>query len=187
MRRWSSVETEKTKITGRFAEAGCSSVEFHFRAARDKFKLEDFSAWMQAQGMGDLPQRWGATCRTQFPETADYHVHFGWNESEKKDLDLWVSYCSGSAPLDDKEREPYAEQFMRWLGQFFVGDYANADLQGRISYPIGNRQSRYLLPVKVGIIPGLDTTIDGISIDFPSRPSGIGVARLTSGVTQNRP
>jgi hypothetical protein len=167
--------------TGPFAEAGCSYLDFRFRVARDKFKLADFSESMKSKGLADLPSRLTVTCLTQFPEKTDYHVHFAWNDIEEKDLELWVSYHNGSLPPREDEKEPYAEQFMQWLGQFFVADSANVEVQGRIGYPSTLRRSRYLLPVKVSIIPGIDTSIDGISIDLPSKPSGIDTARLTVG------
>jgi hypothetical protein len=172
---------EEMDRSGQFAEVGCNSLDFHFRVAKDKFKSEEFLESMRTKGFNNLPQRWATTCLTQSLE-ADYHVHFGWNETEEKQLELWASYHRGHFPRQEGEKEPYAEQFMQWLGQFFVGDYANVDIQGRFGYPNDVRNSRYLLPVKVSIVPGLDTTIDGISIDFPSRPNGIGTARITVGI-----
>jgi hypothetical protein len=174
-------DTEKSVETGRFAQACCSYLEFHFRAARDKFSLADFVGFMKAGGFPRISQRWAGACLTQFQKETDYHVHFGLNEADDKELELLVSYHRGSIPPSENEKEPFAEQFMAWIGQFFAAGYANADIRGQISYPAMMRQSRYLLPVKVAIVPGLDTTIDGISIDFPSRPNGVDTARLTVG------
>ncbi len=174
-------DTERTEETGRFAQAGCSYLDFQFRTARDKFNLAGLDAFMKASGFPQARRQWAAACLTQCQEKTDYHVHFMLNEMDDKELDLSVSYHRGSVPPNENEKEPYAEQFMAWLGQFFTAGYANADIRGQISYPVAVRQSRYLLPVKVGIIPGVETTVNGISIDFPSRPNGIDTARLTVG------
>jgi hypothetical protein len=168
-----------TTSAARFAEVGCRAIDFRFLVAKDKFKLADFTAAMKCNNQ--TPARLSVSCATQSPEETDYHTHFAWTEADKKEVELWVSYCVGSVTPRSGETEPYAEQFMGWLGKFFVNGSANAEVQGRFRYSIADRQSRYLLPVKVVIVPGLDTAINGISIDFPSRPNGIDLARLVAG------
>jgi len=170
---------EQSEKTGRFAEAGCTFLDFRFHVAQSKFKLSEFSASMESKGFPSFPPRWTVTCLTQFPEKTDYHVHFSWYGADEENLDLSVSYHAGSIPPRQDEKEPYAEQLMHWLGGFFAGNSANANIQARIGYAATLRESRFLLPMRVSIISGVETTIDGISIDFPSRPSGIDTARLT--------
>jgi hypothetical protein len=167
----------KTNRVGRFAEADCDAVDFRFLVAKDKFNLDDFMKSMESKGFSGILPQGAVTCRTQFPDRTDYHIHFVW--AIRRDmLDLRISYDSRAIPLEGTEPEPFAEQFMEWIGQFFAAESANAGSNGLIGYSNADRQSRYLLPIRVGIVPGLDTTINGVSIEFPARPQGIEFVRL---------
>jgi hypothetical protein len=98
---------------------------------------------------------------------------------DDEDVDISVSYHRGGYPKSAVAEEPYAENFMAFVGGFFKAEHANADVVAQMRFSAKERQSRYLLPVSVTIVPTLETVIDGISVSFPSKPSGVRLARLT--------
>lgn len=82
-------------------------------------------------------------------------------------------------PAQD-EREPYAEEFMEWVGKFFVGGTAESVVNSQFKIPSAIRQSRFLLPLKAEFgPPGTEARIDGISFTLEPEPEGVTKIWLT--------
>ena len=171
---------EETRI-GLFGTAYCDRLEFRFRVSRDKFETARFMAFFGLENEARDELAGSVTCRTLAPVELDYHIHFIWELSRKKEepLVFFVSFHKGgklpSPP--ETEREPYAEGFMPWFGSFFNNKTAHADSRAEFKYPSPHRRSRFLLPLKA-TFDGLEAEIKGLSIRFPSNKEGWIFARL---------
>jgi hypothetical protein len=120
-----------------------------------------------------------------------YHIHFNWIVEQTR-LDFRVEYYRGPIARGKDEREPFAEQFMEWLGQFFRNDSVSCHIHARFEYPIASRRSKYLLP-QVTDLP-YNAEIHGISLQIRDEPRGASSVRLNQGrsfwyadVVANRP
>jgi hypothetical protein len=166
---------------GQFAAAFCDKIDFEFGVEDSGFDGRKFHDAMEAHGvksLGEGTPTFGI-CNTESPTVSDFHVHFLFYAPGTDRGRFSVSYHKGASPAQPGESSPFAEHFMQWAGQFFKSDAARAYITALFEYPVTLRQSRFLLPVRVDIIPGMNTTIDGISIDFVEKPEGLYKARLT--------
>ncbi len=155
---------------GLFASSRCDRVDLRIRVTQDKFDVPRFLSFFG----NDTEETATAfvTCRTLTPELLDYHLHFHWSLSAAE-IALFISLHAGVIDERDGEREPYAEQFMPWLGGFFINESAHSDLHAAFQYPLRERASRFLLPLKVQVSSDVDAEIDGVSMTFPTRVDGI--------------
>jgi hypothetical protein len=107
-----------------------------------------------------------------------YHVHFSWLV-EQATLDFRVEYYKGPIPRAHDEREPFAEQFMEWLGKFFSSESVACHIHTRFEYPLNTRRSLYPLP-QVTTLP-YHAAIHGISLQIKDEPRGASSVRLNQG------
>jgi hypothetical protein len=162
----------------RLSNTGFEEMQYWFLVSRDKFDLDKFR------------EQLGPTARNQDayrilvaptdPKTGDYHIHAGWR-IEENEITFWVKYVLGPKKHEKDEREPYAEQFMEWLGRFFRNETAQAHIHADFEFPLETRQSKFPLPLKTALEGGAE--IDGISLRLPALPSGVSRIRLTQGKT----
>lgn len=172
------IEIGEASPIGLFAASSCDRIDLRYRVARDIFSVPRFLNFFQ-QDSEQQGQQMFVCLRTLEPKKLDYHMHFGW-EFSKESVTLFVSFHVGPMEKQEGEREPYAEQFMPWLGTFFEGESAHADLYAEFDYLIDVRQSRFPLPLKVSI-DEIEAEIRGILASFPSRPEGIAGAEIRHG------
>ncbi len=159
-----------------WAASNCEALTLRFEVAKEKFHSEKFNNAMASfEGSGGGK----AVCHTAHPDKNNYHVHFNWAIS-KDDLRLTVSYYEPNLPLEENEKEPYAETFMAWLGDFFKNETAHAAVSAYFRYDSPRRQSRFPLPIKLPIVPDLETEIDGVSFSLPSKPNGVDGVLITT-------
>jgi hypothetical protein len=163
---------------GIFGASNCERIDLRYVVTRDKFDLPKFLAFFK-ETEEHLVSKF-VVCRTLEPKKLDYHLHFRWYFT-KEVLTFYVSFHTGTFDKTEGEHEPYAEQFMSWLGAFFSNETAHADLHAEFGYPLETRQSRFPLPLKVNISDDLESEIDGISMSFASMPDGITNAEVKQG------
>lgn len=155
----------------------CVNLEAKFVVALDKFERDRFAETVSKQGFPD--SRTGSSvCFSELGKDGDYHIHFWWSIDEE-DVTLIVRYHKGGMTGPPGDAEPYAEQFMGWLGHFFQYHEAHCHVTADFSFPLKSRRSRFPLPVKVPIAQDFETEIDGVSVRLPSRPEGMHLVRLT--------
>jgi len=170
---------EEMPRSGPFREAGCVSILYEIKALSDKFDIPRFREAMKLDKNAQSPGF--VTCRARDVDRLDYHIHFSWKfESEPEGLTLSVSYHRDIKKVEEQEEpEPYVEQFMTWLGQFFSDPSTHAEAGAQFRYSAKTRKTRYLLPVRVNMPgPEEEAEIEGIFVSFPSRPSGVSRATL---------
>jgi hypothetical protein len=112
-------------------------------------------------------------------ESGPYHLHFSFRV-KKDSVELVLAYYAGGVKPQPDEREPFAEEVLPWLGQFFKYDSAQARLSAAFTYDLATRRSRFPLPMKLDL--GVKAEIDGISFALMDRPDGVtGVRFLRAG------
>jgi len=155
-----------------FKSLHCEEMSYRISVSRDKFNVDKFRSGLMPKGQ--MKDRYGTVCAPLDPKTADYHVHADWL-IDKDEVNFTIDFESGPKEHEKDEREPYAEQFMEWLGQFFVHESAHAHIHADFVYPIEARQSKFIaLPLKTTIGPkGDEAEINGISLTLPSKPEGV--------------
>lgn len=107
---------------------------------------------------------------------AKYHVHLSWH-IDGDSVELTVSYQLDLNDFDTTEDgEPYAEDVMPWLSQFFKYDSAEGHIHSLFTYPLTKRQSLFPIPMKIGAAG--EAEINGISLRLPLKPNGVLGLRL---------
>ncbi len=147
-----------------FKTARCENVYYYLHVGRDKFSLESFRANFSKQ---KDKERAGTVCAPKDPATGDYHVHADW-VIDADEVRFTIDYESGPKPHESDEREPFAEQFMEWLGQFFKHENAHAHIHAEFEYELETRESKFPLPLKTNLGPeGPEAEINGIRLTLP--------------------
>lgn len=163
-----------------FESYDCRSMSVHFEISRDKFESDSFlAAMMHPSG--------SAYCYTEHPDISDYHVHLDWNMGGDDDnIEIDVTFHIPGVALEKGEKEPYAENAVRWLGRFFKNETAQATMRGRFKYDAAERQSKFPLPMRLGnnISQDFEAVIEGLSFDLPSKPYGVDGVFIMAGKTR---
>ncbi len=149
----------------------CERLEFDFRVALDKFNLDGM---IQALGAKD-PKRTFATANTRDPERSDYHAHFEWRVRKKQaEIRLDITYIASPVKPEPDEKEPFADNLMQWVGQFFRHPDANARIHSDFEFDTKSTvQSWFPLPLRTKVVDVGEGSIDGISVALPSQPNGV--------------
>ncbi len=105
------------------------------------------------------------------PLANDYHVHLGchWTKAE---FHASVEYFRGTGKLRPGKRQPFAENIMQWLGQFFRNDKATARVNATFVY--SSRHWTASLPLPMRLPTGLprEAEIVGMIANIPTKPEG---------------
>jgi hypothetical protein len=161
-----------------FESSYCESLLYRVIVKHNDFDSEAFT---KATGVKLEEERQRSVTCSPMNQASDYHLHVAWLLS--KHFEMTVGFMKGSKEPAQDEREPYAEQFMEWMGQFIVEKKVEAEIHADFNYPTKKWNLRFLLPLKAAIGPrNSEAEIDGISFALPSRPQGIKKVWLTQEV-----
>jgi len=166
------------KSIHRLADIGFQQMEYWIWVTPDKFDSEKFR-----QSLGPKARdrdSFTTAVAPKDPKAGDYYIVAFW-QIEKDEISFRIGYYVGSKEHAEDEHEPYAEQFMEWLGQFFKHETAEAHIHARFKFPLETRKSKFPLPLKTSLEG--DAEIDGISLRLPAKPQGVSKVRLTQGKT----
>jgi hypothetical protein len=129
---------------------------------------------------GDKPNILDGSCVTVAPkdeENGAYNIHFLWRRLTGARLNFRVEYFNGTRRHEGDEREPFAEDFMAWFGQFFKSPTVEARLHARFRYSLSDRISKFPLPQKTNLADGAE--LYGISLRLTSNLDGVSTLDLT--------
>lgn len=160
----------------RLAALGLEDVHYWICVSLEKFYLDKFLGHFSPE----VKERAAGTVMVspKDPDVGEYHIRFNWNV-EAKDMILRILFMTGTRKHDKGEREPYAEEIMQWLGQFFKYENAQSHSHAHFQYPVASKQSKFPLPLKTNLAG--DAEIDGISVSLPSKPDGVSKVRMSQG------
>jgi hypothetical protein len=151
-------------------------MQYWISVSQEKFDTEKFLLEAGPKAKGNV---FSAEIAPRDEALGDYHIFATWN-LVKEQVRLFVEYEPGPKKHEKDEHEPYAEQFMEWLGRFFKHENAQAHIHARFQYPLEAKQSKFPLPLKTALEG--DAEIEGISLRLPTRPRGVNRVRLVQGV-----
>ncbi|HET8798025.1 MAG TPA: hypothetical protein VFO89_10070, partial [Thermoanaerobaculia bacterium] len=107
-----------------------------------------------------------------------YHAFLGWTIGPD-DVTLTIDYHDGSGEPAPDEQEPYAEDLMAWLGQFFSTDSVLAHAHVRLRYSTATHVTRMALALAEQAPAGAE--LYGIALRLREKPQGATSVRLTRG------
>jgi hypothetical protein len=107
-----------------------------------------------------------------------YHAFLAWTLGAE-DVTLTIDYHDGPMAHAEDEHEPYAEELMSWLGQFFSTDSVTAHAHVRLRYSTATHRTKMPLSLSVEV-PG-EAELYGIALRLRAKPSGATSVRLTRG------
>jgi hypothetical protein len=151
-------------------DVGCISISYRFKVALEKFDLD---ALRRAMGVDEKVKRAFAVCNTRDPNVADYHAHCEWRfREERKEITMEVQYVPGPINRKPQEQEPFADNLMQWVGQFFKHGDANARIHSDFEFESKRTTlSWFPLPLRTKVADlGGEAILDGISVALPSQP-----------------
>jgi hypothetical protein len=172
---------ESSKNTGVFADAYCDSLSYQLWPKGEEFKIDDFLLAVGG-GKGNAPATGGSFICSSKSRSSGYHLHVSWHKRQKGDFAIRLVFYGSHRDPDPDEREPFAEDFFRWLSQFLVAEgprevHVHADFD----YPSSVRTVRFFpLPMKTAITPkNIEIEIDGISFNITEPINGVEKLWLT--------
>jgi len=148
-------------------------------STKDEFDVSKFRAYF-----GDEPHILEGSCVIVAPKdekTGAYFIHFQWQKLTGAKLNFRVEYWKGSRAHEHEEREPFAEDFMAWLAQFFKSPAVESHLHARFRYRLSSRNSAFPLPRATTLPDGAE--LYGIVLRLTANRDGVTTVRLTQGKT----
>jgi len=110
-----------------------------------------------------------------------YHAALTWVVSAEE-VALTIDYHHGPMPHANDEREPYAEDLMRWLGRFFATGKVMAHAHVRVRYSTATHATK--MPMKLSTDAPFDAELFGVALRLRSQPHGATSVRLTRGQSE---
>ena len=107
-----------------------------------------------------------------------YHVLFSWKVTSE-DVRFRIEYHGSPGKRVGEEREPYAEDLMRWLGTFFSVSNIKCHVHARLEYPLDKRQTTFPLKLSTELPAG--ATMNGISLTLRANSQGASSVKMTRG------
>jgi hypothetical protein len=149
-----------------FRDLHCEEILYRIKITHDKF---DYPAFTKALGQSPKPGEWGdVVCPSR---DADYHVHIAWKDEETL-IRLQIGHYTDEteASLIPK-KIVYAEECMKYLGQFFTNEHSQAHIHADFEFESG-KHSRFPLPLRT-TIGACKAEIDAIGLRLSEAPSGV--------------
>lgn len=162
----------------KFAD-GFRDMYYLISSTKDEFDVSKFRAYF-----GDEPHILEGSCVIVAPKdekTGAYFIHFQWQKLTGAKLNFRVEYWKGSRAHEHEEREPFAEDFMAWLAQFFKSPAVESHLHARFRYRLSSRNSAFPLPRATTLPDGAE--LYGIVLRLTANRDGVTTVRLTQGKT----
>jgi hypothetical protein len=158
---------------------GLQRVRYWLYATRDDFDLERFLAATPALN-SEQPDLF-LFFSPRDGKNGKYHVRLEW-EVRARRIELRIEYINRPMRREADEKEPYAEDFMRWLGGFFKTDTAPCHMHVHFRYGAGERDSTF--PLQLRAAAPSEAILTGVSLRLPNAPEGIQAVRLTRGTSR---
>jgi hypothetical protein len=171
---------EVVGVTGHriFAETYCQLIAFEMELNPENFDVETFltafEPFTKAEGKVTQP-RVKNTCGSRSKDS-DYHLHLTWHrEKDPPKITLTVEFARGNQSPRPNEKEPFAEDFVVWLGRFVKEKQIHVEVYADFEFPRqAGRRVKFPLPMKAPVGPdAVEAEIDGISFTLFPTPQGV--------------
>ena len=144
--------------------------------SRDDFDLPKFLDALPFSP--DQVDEGAASVAPRDPSVGSYHATMRWRVTADEVRFQFV-YHAGPLPHAGEEHEPYAENLMQWLGQFYGSEATTGHAHARLRFSTGARAATFPLSLKAEV--PYDGELYGVALRLRSRPQGVSSVRLTRG------
>ncbi|HUP59277.1 MAG TPA: hypothetical protein VNA69_02530 [Thermoanaerobaculia bacterium] len=114
-------------------------------------------------------------------ERGHYSIVCSWNE-RGEDVEFTIDFVNEAWRHTTDEQPPYAEDFIRWLGQFFRHPSVRTHLHARFRFPIDARDTTFPLILTTGLPNGAQ--LNGVSIKLADDPEGVLTVQMLRGQSE---
>lgn len=154
---------------------GFDHLLYWLSAKTDTFDMAGFRAAVPPNQ--SKRERGSLTFAPRDPERGQYHVYVGWTARDER-IEFEIQYYSGSIGHAADEREPYAEQVMQWLGDFFTVPVVT--VHAHLRFRFDSKRRRIGFPLRLATAPPCDAEVTGVALRLPTKPHGASNVRLTA-------
>jgi len=155
---------------------GFEEMIYWITVSRDKFNLTAFrDALPESLRILDTAQVM-ASPRDELD--GDYHTFFAW-EVAADEVSFQVTYHRGGMARVKDERQPFADDIMKWLGGFFSSSHVACHIHAYFEYALARRRSVVPMPVDVKL--PLGATLSGVAVRVPTSVDGVSSIKWTQG------
>lgn len=161
-----AVTTRKNALNANFRR-----MVYFVTVNREAFKLDEFGETFG----GDIRREKTVSAAPRDGAHGLYHVHATWR-FRGESIEFRVEHIAGPMTHAANEREPYAEEFMKWLGHFFT-ESVKGHIHARFDYPAKKRRAIFVVPPVHGLSVPVEVT--GTRFRLPSKPNGISSLTIT--------
>ena len=151
----------------------CSALSYRFKVAAEKFDLDALRNELHVK---PDTKKGFAVVNTRDVATEDYHAHFEWRVRPNDEITIEVKYVASPVKSKPGEQEPFSDNLMRWVGQFFKHRDANARIHSDFEFEAKKTTlSWFPLPLqtKISNLGGKEAILDGIAVALPSEPDSV--------------
>jgi hypothetical protein len=150
---------------------GCTDLSYRIKVPTKSFDSRRLAETVH--GKVDYQGWYSALLGPQNVEATDYHIHVFWKVKNEDESRIQVDYHLATNQTKAKHAEPFAEDFIEWLGTLMDVESVDAHIHAEFEYSMDKWQSRLLtLPLKVPYANKL-AEIDGIQVKLPLDPEGV--------------
>lgn len=152
----------------------CDSISYSVKAKNTDLEFDKFfrESGLTAEQIKDIEGYRATSYSGNKNPESDFHLHIS-SRLREGILNLEVDFVAGGVKPKSDEKEPFAEDFIAWLGQFLLNKELPVRIGADFTYAEGIRQSKFPLPLKTSVGQNSEIKIDGISFSIEGRPEGI--------------
>lgn len=114
-------------------------------------------------------------------ERGRYSVICSWIELDE-DIELNIEFVNEAWKHAPDEREPYSEDFVRWLGQFFKNPSVKSHLHARLQFPLDTRETTFPLKLEASLPSG--AMLNGVSVRLAQNSLGVITIQIIRGQSE---
>ena len=156
-----------------FIVLSCNRIEYTLTTSLDKFRFDGFAEDI-AQRSGEPFESSGISfvAPTRNPKAVGYHAHFSC-EKERRKVRVTLEYVNGTEIPDARETRPFAEELMRWIGQYFRSQQVTADVEGSFVYLPKKFEPVLPMPMRLSLGRKQEVEIFAMSAFMSAKPQGV--------------
>lgn len=165
-----------------FESTNCSELSYRISVPMGTF---DMAALAKRVGKVEPSGIWSSIRRRSTDDR--HHIHVYWrDEKDEDDPDASKSKLQVDVHLwepewKEEKREPSAEVFFSWVGEFFTVARVTAHVHAEFTFPKEKWKPKIMvLPIEVPYA-GKTASITGLSVTLHSEPEGVGQVWVDTG------
>jgi hypothetical protein len=166
---------KRDAVASEVAIAGFEQMLYWISADQTTFELKKFRNALPAPP--EEPEDSVLFFASRSGERGAYHALLAWRVKKNDKIELRLEYERGARRHEPDEREPFAEELVPWLGQFFKSEEVTCHRHARFKYPLDKCETRF--PLSLASAPPVEAELYGVTFRLPTKPHDASSVRLT--------